>query len=82
MILRLVVSLRMAVDASFVQVRDRDHFTVTESGTHEMMGSVGPSAPQTPFSPFSHRGSKRPIVRPNLLGPRSEAWELEVLPPQ
>ena len=59
----------MAVDASFVQVWDRDHFTATESGTHEMMGLVGPWIPQTPSSPISHRSSKRFIARPDLLGP-------------
>ena len=63
----------MAVDASFFQAWDRHHFTATESGTHKMMGFVGPSVPQTPSSQISHRGSKRSIAHPDLLGPRSEA---------
>ena len=37
MISRLVISPRKAADTSLVQVWDRDHFTVAESGEYEIM---------------------------------------------
>ena len=75
MVSRLVVSLRKAVDASIIQVWDRDHFTVAAgSETHEMtlMDFAGPSSSQTPLSPTPNQGSKRSSARPDLP---SHCWE-------